>query len=139
VAYAEGRIVHGGTSLAPEPAARTLRTRRRWLLIGPPVVLLFGRGANTLVQLALGTITPERLVLTIVLAVLSILSALLLVQGGRWGWLLAVGILGANLAGEIGLWWFGQPDYLAMALLALCAFLITMPEMRAAYVDGERS
>ena len=125
--------------MASEPAARTVRTRRRWLLIAPPVVLLFGRGVNTLVQLGLGTIQPERLVLTIVLAVLSILSALLLVQGGRWGWLLAVGILGANLAAEIGLWWFGRPDYVAMALLALCSFLITMPEMRAAYVEEERS
>ena len=125
--------------MASEPAARTVTTRRRWLLIGPPILLLFGRGVNTLVQLVLGTIQPERLVLTIVLAVLSILSALLLVQGGRWGWLLAVGILGANLAAEIGLWWFGRPDYVAMALLALCSFLITMPEMRAAYVDRERS
>src|SRR5262245_30199256 len=101
-----------------------MRSRRRWLLIGPPVLLLFGRGVNTLVQLAMGTLHPDRLVLTIVLAILSILSALLLVQGGRWGWLLAVGILGANLAAEIGLWWFGQADYVAMALLALCAFLI---------------
>lgn len=121
--------------MASEPAARTVSTRRRWLLIAPPVVLLFGKGANTLVQLALGELHPDRLVLTIALALLSVVAALLLLAGGRWGWLLAVAVIGGDLVGEIALWWFGVPDYVAMALLTLCAFLVTSPEMRRAFVE----
>lgn len=121
--------------MAPEPAARTRRTRRRWLLVAPPVVLLFGKGANTLAQLALGEMQPERLVLTVTLAALSIVAALLLLAGGRLGWLLAVAVIGGDLAGEIALWWVGLPDYTAMALLTLCAFLVTSPEMRREFVE----
>jgi hypothetical protein len=121
--------------LAPEPAARTIRTRRRWLLIAPPVLLLFVKGANTLVQLALGELHPDRLVLTIALALLSVVAALFLLAGGRWGWLLAVAVIGGDLLGEIVLWWLGSPDYPAMALLTLCAFLVTSPEMRRAFVE----
>jgi hypothetical protein len=98
-------------------------------------VLLFGKGANTLLQLGLGELHPDRLLLTIAMALLSVVAALLLLAGGRWGWLLAVAVIGGDLVGEIALWWFGVPDYVAMALLTLCAFLVTSPEMRRAFVE----
>lgn len=124
--------------MAPEPATTTLRPRQRWLLIGPPVVLLFGRGVRALVELALADTAPDRVVLVVALAVLSMLSAVLLLTGGRWGWLLAVGILGIGLAVELSQWWLGTPDYLALALWTLCAILVTSPEMRAAHVGPPR-
>jgi hypothetical protein len=122
--------------VASEPVVRSLRERRRWLLIGPPVVLLIGKGLNTLVQLAISATPPDRIVLTIALAVTSIVAAFLLLGGGRVGWLLALIVIGWDLAVEIALWWVGQPDYVAMALLALCAFLVTTPDMRAAHVGA---
>jgi hypothetical protein len=124
--------------MASEPVAMTRRSRQRWLLIGIPVLLLAGRGANALVQLVRGDVQPDRLVLYIGLSVLSIVAALALLAGRRFGWLLAMGFIGADLAGEILLWYWGTPDYTAMALLALCAALITSSEMRATYVDGTR-
>jgi hypothetical protein len=123
--------------LSDATAAPTPRARHRWLLIGLPVVLLLGKGVNTLVQLGLTDATPERFWLVVGFAALSIVAALLLLAGGRVGWLLAMGVLGWDLAVSLGLWWFGTPDYVAMALLALCAFLITTPEMRAAHA-GQR-
>ena len=39
--------------MAYETAEPTKRSRRRWLLIGPPVVILVVKGVNTLVQLGL--------------------------------------------------------------------------------------
>jgi hypothetical protein len=124
--------------LASELAATTLRSRQRWLLIGIPVLLLAGRGASALVQLATGDVQPDRLLLYIGLSVLSIVAAVALLAGRRFGWLLAMGFIGADLAGEILLWLWGMPDYVAMALLALCAALITSSDMRATYVDGTR-
>ena len=124
--------------MASEPAPTTLRPRQRWLLIGPPVVLLFGRGVRALVELALAETPPDRILLVIGLAVLSMVAAVLLLIGGRWGWLLAVGIIGWGLAAELAQWWLGSPDYLAMALLTLCAILVTSPEMRAAHVGPPR-
>ncbi len=118
--------------MASEPAATAMRTRQRLLLVGIPVVLLFAKGVNILVQLALDTTPPDRVGVVIGLGVLSMVAALALLAGGRLGWLLAMGVLGLDLAGEIGLWWFGTPDYVAMSLLALCAILVTSPEMRAA-------
>ena len=116
----------------------SLRSRQRWLLIGLPVLLLAGRGANALAQLVMGDVHPDRLLLFIGLAVLSIVAALALLAGRRFGWLLAMGFIGVDLAGEIVLWFLGTPDYVAMALLALCAALITSSDMRATYVDGTR-
>jgi hypothetical protein len=124
--------------LASELAATTLRSRQRWLLIGIPVLLLAGRGASALVRLATGDVQPDRLLLYIGLSVLSIVAAVALLAGRRFGWLLAMGFIGADLAGEIVLWLWGTPDYVAMALLALCAALITSSDMRATYVDGTR-
>jgi hypothetical protein len=116
-----------------------MRSRRhRWLLIGPPVLLLLGKGVNTLVQLALTDAPPDRVLIVIGFAALSIVAALLLLAGGRVGWLLAMGVLGWDLAVSLALWWFGTPDYLAMAVLALCAFLVTTPEMRAAHAGPSR-
>ena len=124
--------------MAPEPATTTLRPRQRWLLIGPPVVLLFGRGVRALVELALADTPPERVGIVVGLAILSMLAAVLLLSGGRWGWLLAVGIIGWGLAAELAQWWFGSPDYIAMSLLTLCAILVTSPDMRAAHVGPPR-
>ena len=124
--------------MAPEPAPATLRPRQRWLLIGPPVVLLFGRGVRALVELALADTAQDRVLLVIGLALLSMLAAVLLLSGGRWGWLLAVGIIGGALAAELAQWWFGSPDYVAMALLTLCAILVTSPDMRAEHVGPSR-
>ena len=124
--------------MASELAATTLRSRQRWLLIGLPVLLLAGRGANALVQLVRGDVQPDRLLLYIGLSVLSIVAALALIAGRRFGWLLAMGFIGADLAGEILLWLWGTPDYVAMALLALCAALITSSDMRATYVAETR-
>jgi hypothetical protein len=120
--------------LASEPAATTLRPRQRWLLVGIPVVLLFGRGVKALVELALADTLPDRVGIVIFLAVLSMVAAVALVVVGRWGWVLAVAILGWGLVGELGLWWFGSPDYIALFLLTICAFLLTTPEMRAEYL-----
>jgi hypothetical protein len=125
-------------NVAPEPAPATLRPRQRWLLIGPPVVLLFGRGVRALVELALADTAQDRVLLVIGLALLSMLAAVLLLSGGRWGWLLAVGIIGGALAAELAQWWFGSPDYVAMALLTLCAILVTSPDMRAEHIGRSR-
>ena len=103
------------------------------------MVLLLLKGANTLVQIGIGEITPERFWLVVGFAVLSILAALLLLAGGRLGWLLAMGVLGWDLALALAFWWLGTPDYVAMALLSLCAILITTPEMRAAHTGPPRS
>lgn len=119
---------------APTPRPR----RRRWLLIGLPVVLLFAKGVNTLVQLSLTDTPPDRIGLVIGFAALSILAAILLLAGGRVGWLLAMGVLGWDLAVSLALWWIGTPQYVAMTLLAVCAFLITTPEMRAAHTGSRR-
>jgi hypothetical protein len=125
--------------LAHATAEPTLRPRRRWLLIGPPVLILLVKGANTLVQLGIGEFTPERFWLVVGFAMLSIVAALLLLAGGRIGWLLAVGVLGWDLAVALALWWIGSPDYVAMALLSVCAILITTPEMRAAHTGRPRA
>ena len=117
--------------MASEPAATTLRSRQRWLLVGIPVVLLFGRGVKSLVQIAMADTRPDRLGIVISLAVLSMVAAVALIVVGRWGWVLAMAILGWDLVGELVLWWCGSPDYVAMFLLAICAFLLTTPEMRA--------
>ena len=124
--------------MASELTATTPRTRQRWLLIGPPVVLLFGKGVKSLIQIALADTRPDFLGVMVFLAVLSMVAAVALVVVGRWGWVLAIAILGWDLIGELGLWWFGSPDYLAMSLLAICAFLLTTPEMRAAYMSPSR-
>ena len=124
--------------MASELTATTPPRRQRWLLIGPPVVLLFGKGVKSLVQIALADTRPDYLGLMIFLAVLSMVAAVALVVVGRWGWVLSIAILGWDLVGELGLWWFGSPDYLAMSLLAICAFLLTTPEMRAAYMGPRR-
>lgn len=124
--------------MASELTATPPRTRQRWLLIGPPVVLLFGKGVKSLVQIAMADTRPDFLGVMIFLAVLSMVAAVALVAVGRWGWVLAIAILGWDLVGELGLWWFGSPDYLAMSLLAICAFLLTTPEMRAAYMGPRR-
>ena len=101
-------------------------------------MLLFGRGVRALVELALADNPPDRVLVVIALALLSMLAAVLLLSGGRWGWLLAVGIIGWALAAELAQWWFGSPDYLAMALLTLCAILVTSPDMRAAHIGSPR-
>jgi hypothetical protein len=124
--------------LASEPTAAALRPRRQWLLIGIPVLLLFGRGVRAIVELSLAETPPDRIGVVIGLALLSMAVAVALLLGGRWGWVLAIGILGWDLAAELALWWFGSPDYIAMALLALCAFLLTTPEMRAAFTGPSR-
>lgn len=124
--------------MVSESPATAPRPRLRWLLIGLPVALLFAKGANALVQLALTDTPPDRVVLVIALAALSIIAALALLAGGRFGWLLALVVIGWDLAGELVLWWIGAPDYVAMALLAVCAFLVTSPEMRAAHVSHYR-
>jgi hypothetical protein len=123
-------------TLASEPIA-TQRSRQHWLLIGIPVVLLLFKGANTLYQLATGGIVPERFWLVAAFAVLSIVAALLLFIGGRLGWLLALGVIGWDLALALALWWIGSPNYVAMALLTLCAILVTSPEMRAAHLRSQ--
>jgi hypothetical protein len=121
--------------LASEPATMPPpRPRQRLLLVGLPVALLFAKGAVSLIQLITADQLPDRIVITAAMAVLSILAALLLLAGGRIGWLLAVLLVGGDLAGELVLWWFGVPDYRSMALLALCAVLLTTRDMRAAHV-----
>ena len=95
--------------MASEPAATTLRPRRRWLLVGIPVVLLFGRGVKSLVELAMADTVPDRVGIVIFLAVLSMVAAVALIVVGRWGWVLAVAILGWGLVGELGLWWSAHP------------------------------
>jgi hypothetical protein len=102
-------------------------------------VLLFAKGVRTLVELGLADTPPDRVGFVAGLAILSIVAALTLLAGGRWGWLLAVGVLGWELAAELGLWWLGAPDYVALALLALCAILLTTPEMRAAHTSQSRA
>jgi hypothetical protein len=124
--------------LASELTAATPRARGRWLLIGPPVVLLFGKGIKSLVQIALADTRPDFLGVMIFLAVLSMVAAVALVVVGRWGWVLAIGILGWDLVGELVLWWYGSPDYIAMSLLTICAILLTTGEMRAAYMGPSR-
>ena len=67
------------------------------------------RGANALVQLVSGDVQPDRSLLYIGLSVLSIVAALALLAGRRFGWLLAMGFIGADLAGEILLWYWARP------------------------------
>jgi hypothetical protein len=124
--------------LASELTATPPRSRQRWLLIGPPVVLLFGKGVKSLVQIALSDTRPDFLGVLITLPVLSMVAAVALVVVGRWGWVLAIAILGWDLVGELVLWWYGSPDYVAMSLLAICAIILTTPEMRAAYMGPSR-
>lgn len=81
---------------------------------------------------------PDRVGIVIFLAVLSMVAAVALIVVGRWGWVLAVAILGWGLVGELGLWWFGSPDYVALFLLTISAFLLTTPEMRAEYLGPSR-
>jgi hypothetical protein len=128
-------VARGRRTLADATTPPTTRPRRRWLLIGPPVVILLAKGANTLVQLALTDTPPDRVGLVIAFAALSIIAAFALLVGGRIGWLLAIGVLGWDLAASIFLWWIGTPQYVAMTLLAVCAFLLTTPEMRAAHTS----
>ena len=59
----------------PSPLPRRSRSRQRWLLIGIPVVLLFGRGVKSLVQLATGRYASGSLGVMICLAVLSMVAA----------------------------------------------------------------
>jgi hypothetical protein len=122
------------SALAPEPIATTARPRQRWLLIGPPVVLLIGKGLNQLIQLGLTDTPPDRIWLVVGLAVLSIVAALALLSGSGLGWVLAMAVIGADLLGELVLWWIGSPHYVSMALLTLCAILVTSPDMRAAHI-----
>ncbi len=99
------------------------------------MVILVLKGVNTLVQLGLTDTPPDRIGLVIGFAALSIFAAFALLIGGRIGWLLAIGVLGWDLAASIFLWWIGTPQYVAMALLAVCAILLTTPEMRAAHTS----
>jgi hypothetical protein len=101
-------------------------------------VLLFGKGVKSLVQIALADARPDFLGVMIFLAVLSMVAAVALLVAGRWGWVLAIAILGWDLVGELVLWWFGSPDYIAMSLLTICAILLTTGEMRAAYMGPSR-
>ena len=118
--------------MAHATAEATPRPRRRWLLIGPSVLILLVSGVTTLVQLGLTDTPPDRIWLVIGFAALSIIAAFALLVGGRIGWLLAIAVLGWDLAASIYLWWIGTPQYVAMALLSVCAILLTTPEMRAA-------
>ena len=127
-----------GAHWHPSQLPRRCDRAQRWLLVGIPVVLLFGRGVKALVELALADTLPDRVGIVIFLAVLSMVAAVALVVVGRWGWVLAVAILGWGLVGELGLWWFGSPDYVALFLLTICAFLLTTPEMRAEYLGPSR-
>ncbi|MEO8510717.1 MAG: hypothetical protein ABI534_05690 [Chloroflexota bacterium] len=115
--------------------ATTLRRPRPWLLIGPPVVLLLIKGAAVVAQLAVSGERLDRgeLVVQVVLAALSFLAAVALVAGRRFGWLLAVWIVGWDLAASLVLWWIGTPSYLELALLTVSAALITSTEMRRTF------
>ncbi len=115
--------------------AMTVRSPRSWLLIGPPVVLLLIKGAAVVAQLAVPGERLDRgeLVVQVVLAALSFLAAVALVAGRRFGWLLAVWIVGWDLAASLVLWWIGTPSYLELALLTVSAALITSPEMRRTF------
>jgi hypothetical protein len=128
----EGRTLASESATLPPP--RRLLSRQRLLLVGLPVALLFAKGAITLGQLVSADQLPDRVLLAAGMAVLSVIAALLLLAGGRIGWLLAVVLVGGDLAGELVLWWLGEPDYRSMALLALCAVLLTTREMRSAHV-----
>ncbi len=103
--------------MASEPAATTLRPRQRWLLIGIPVVLLFGRGVNALVELAMADTLPDRVGDRDLPRGPEHRRRGRIGRGRTLGWVLAVAILGWGLVGELGLWWFGSPDYVALALL----------------------
>ena len=87
----------------------SLRSRQRWLLIGLPVLLLFGRGVTSLVAARHGRdVHPDR-------------AAAVHRPGGpehgrrartprgsgASGWAACHGIIGVDLAGEIVLWWSG--------------------------------
>jgi uncharacterized membrane protein len=115
-------------SLAPPPVPATLR---HWWLIGVPAVLLFAKSGAAIGALAdpLGALARGESVVELILAGLALVAALALLLRRRIGWLLALSIVGWDLAAELALWWGGSPNYLSMALVAIVAALITSPDM----------
>lgn len=107
--------------------------RRRWLTIGLPVVLLLIKAGNYAVAV-IGSrphAIEDFVTTAAILGTLSLLAAFALLAGHRIGWILALSFIGWDLGVLLVLWWIGQPDYLAMALAALAAALLTSPEMRS--------
>jgi hypothetical protein len=124
--------------LTAEPELAPPRGWRRWLLIGPPALLLAISGAAGLAELArtAPSVPDEATFWSVATAALSIVAALGLVGGRRLGWLLALSIVGWDLAVSLARWWVGSPEYFSLALLAASAWLITSAATRRLYESG---
>lgn len=117
--------------------ARSPSPKRRWLVVLIPVLLLLLKGSTELVRVSeiWSGWTDIPSVVALVLGVLSLSAAGALLARRRFGWLVALSILGWDLAGSLALWWSGHPNFIGMTALTVAAFLITSSEMRAMFND----
>ena len=120
--------------------ARRATPTRRWLAIALPVALLVVMSASELARATAnwagwGDVSG---VVPLVLGSLSLAAAIALLARHRIGWLIALSILGWDLAGSLALWWIGHPNFLGMAALAVAALLITSSEMRVVFGEVRR-
>jgi hypothetical protein len=124
-------------AIEPVEANESIRAsgRRRLWLLGLPVVLLVSKAAAVLARVVAPnpTLTETEAIVEVALAIMAIVAAVSLLAGRRLGWILALSIVGWDLAASLVLWWVEAPNYLSMGLLALVAFLITSPDVRALY------
>lgn len=133
-----GRAGTAGVNIAAAMTGeitRDTRSKRRWLVVLVPALLLLLKGSTELGRVAEiwsgWTDIPSVLALT--LGVLSLSAVVALLARRRLGWLVALSVLGWDLAGSLALWWAGHPNFIGMTALTLAAFLITSSDMRAMY------
>ncbi|MFL5727155.1 MAG: hypothetical protein ACJ765_15545 [Chloroflexota bacterium] len=67
------------------------------------------------------------------MALASILAAVGLLSGRRWGWVGAIILSGLSLAFSIGAWWDGHAGYLSMLINIIAVFYLNQRDVRAVF------
>ena len=70
----------------------------------------------------------------IVLAVLTIVAALWLWALSRRGWALMMVLVGLGLVFNLVLWWYGDPNYIRMAIQAATALYLNSSPVRRLFI-----
>ncbi|HEX5013420.1 MAG TPA: hypothetical protein VFV72_04600 [Candidatus Limnocylindrales bacterium] len=73
--------------------------------------------------------------LAIALILSSLVVALGLLSGRRWGWIGAIILSGLALALALGAWLDGAPTYISMAINVVAVFYLNQREVRAAFEE----
>lgn len=85
----------------------------------------YGTRVHTLVE-----IHPWTPVIFVVFSGASLLAAAGLWLSHRWGWALAMVVVGVSLVGSLYLYWLGDPAYPRMAIDVMLAFYLNQGAVR---------